>query len=526
MRRKPIALIMVASALLLMLLPALVSASPAAMPPHQDSGPELLKNPGLDGPMWFKSQCCGEDGLPISEVQIADGWTGWWLQIPPSYIVLPENCQVKKVDYGCYWMRPEFVDSVRTGSTNRIYSGNNSQKYFSFGRMHEAGLYQRVTGVAPGTRLHFSVFMSAWMCMDPANCKGGYLSDQPTTMHMRVGIDPTGGTSPFSSNIVWSGEVDSFDRWTQYSVEAVAQSESVTVFTHTRPEWMTSRQNNDVYVDEASLKAVGEPVTSTTATPGSGAAPAAPPPANPPAQAPAPVTRPQNTQRSDGATVHSVQAGDTLFGIALAYGVTVDQIMQLNNLQPGDYLQIGQELIVKGPVKPPTPTVAPQPTVPPAAAATQPTVVAAAPAPGGLCVQAFNDRNGNGLYDESEELVANVKFTVMSGDTPAATYTTSGVDEPYCFTGLSPRAYTVRVEPPKNYAPTTDEQMGVALAAGQTANVSFGARLPGGQAPPAGSVGVASLLTRYKGVLIGIGGVGVLLIAGIASFAVISRRKS
>jgi LysM repeat protein len=526
MRRKPVILMTVASAVLLMLLPALALAAPEAMPPRQVSDLELLKNPGLDGPMWFKSQCCGEDGLPINEVQIADGWTGWWVQIPPSYVVLPENCQIKKVDYGCYWMRPEFVDAVRTGSTNRIYSGNNSQKYFSFGRMHEAGLYQRVSGIVSGTQLHFSVYMSAWMCMDPANCKGGYLSDQPTTMHMRVGIDPTGGTNPFGPNIVWSREVDSFDHWTQYSVEAVAQSESVTVFTHTRPEWMTSRKQNDVYVDEASLKAVGEPGAALTTTPGSSAAPATPASADPPAQAPVPVARQQNTQRPDGTTVHSVQAGDTLFGIALAYGVTVDQIMQLNNLQPGDYLQIGQELIVKGPANPSTPTAAPPPRVPPAAASPQPTVVAAAPAPGGLCVQAFNDRNGNGLYDENEELVANVKFMVMSGDTQTAVYTTSGVDEPHCFAGLPPRAYTVRVEPPKNYVPITDQQMGVALAAGQTANVSFGAQLPGGKATSAGAVDVASLFARYKGALFGLGGVGVLLIAGIVGFIVISRRKS
>jgi len=527
MPRRPIALIAVALTLLLMLLPALASARLEAIPLRQGSGPELLKNPGLDGPMWFKSQCCRDDGLPIPEVQVADGWTAWWLQIPPSYVVLPEICQIKKVDYGCYWARPEFVDSARTGAANRIFSGNNSQKYFSFGRMHEAGLYQRVAGIAPGTLLHFSVYMSAWMCADSANCKGGYLSDRPTTMHMKVGIDPTGGASPVSPNVVWSVEVDSFDHWTQYSVEAVAQGDSVTVFTHSRPEWTSPTMDNDVYVDEASLMAVGTPGPPLTTTPGSDSATAAPPTA-PAAQALVPVTRPQNTQRPDGSTVHTVQAGDTLFGMALAYGVTVDQIMQLNNLQAGDYLQIGQELVVKGPAGPPTPTAAPQPTAAPTAAALpQPTPVAAVLAPSGLCVQAFNDRNGNGLYDNNEELIANVKFIVMADDTQAATYMTNGVDEPHCFTDLPSRAYTVRVEPPMNYVSTTDEQVGVALAAGQTANVSFGTQPPGGKgpAPAAGSGGTTSLLTRYGGVLAGVGGLGVLLVAGIVGLFVISQRK-
>lgn len=524
MRRKLVTLIAVVSAGL-MILSALASANLEAAPLGQDIGPELLKNPGLDGPMWFKSQCCGPDGLPINEVQIADGWTGWWLQTPPGYIVLPENCQIKKVDYGCYWMRPEFVDSARTGASNRIYSGNNSQKYFSFGRMHEAGLYQRVTSVTPGTLLRFSAYMSAWMCVDPANCKGGYLSDQPTTMHLRVGIDPTGGTSPLSSNVVWSIEVDSFDHWTRYSVEAVAQSDSVTVFTHSRPEWMSPRQHNDVYVDEASLTAVGTPGPSPTAMGDENAALAAPA-ANPPAQPVGPVTRAQNVVRPDGSTVHTVQPGDTLFGMALAYGVTVDQIIQLNRLNAGDFLQIGQEVVIKGPANPATPAPAPQPAAAPAATALpQQTAVAAALAPGGLCIQAFNDRNENGLYDNDEELVANVKFAVMEGEAESATYTTNGVDEPHCFSNLPARAYTVRIEPPNDYVPTTDEQIGVALAAGQTASVSFGARPSVGRSALSAPGSLSSLFARYRGIVLGAGGIGVLLVAGMVGFFVISQRK-
>jgi LysM repeat protein len=248
------------------------------------------------------------------------------------------------------------------------------------------------------------------------------------------------------------------------------------------------------------------------------------------------VTQPQNTQRPDGSTVHVVQSGDTLFGMALAYGVTVDQIMQLNHLQPGDFLQIGQELIVKGPTNPPTPTSAPEPAVasqPTAAAsaaqAPQPTAVAAVPAPGGLCVQAFNDRNHSGVYDGAEELVASVKFTVLAGFDQVATYTTTGVNEPYCFENLPPRAYTVRIEPPKGYVPTTDEQIGVALAAGQTANVSFGTQPPSGKGQPqsasAGSSDTTNLFVRYRGAIVGLCGVGVLLIAGIVGFAFVSRRK-
>jgi LysM repeat protein len=359
-------------------------------------------------------------------------------------------------------------------------------------------------------------------------CKGGYVSDKPTLMHPKVGIDPTGGTNPFSPDIVWSPEVETFDHWTQFSVEAVAKGDTLTVFTHSRPEWKdAARNNNDVYLDDASLTAIGAPPPSPTSTVGAAGAPPAPPTSEP--KPPSLVVRPQGNQRADGTVVHTVQKDDTLFGIALAYGVTVDEIVQLNHLQTGDFLQIGQELIVKGSAAP-APAPATQPT---AASQLQPTAVrpqpasAASRATAGLCVQAFNDRNSNGVYDGNEELVSNIKFTVLSGQDEVAAYTTNGVDEPYCLTGLSSGAYTVRIEAPKNYVATTDQQMGVALASGQTANVSFGVQAPGGRggAPAATDAERGNLFTRYGGVMAGIGGLGALLVAGAAGFVFLSRRK-
>ena len=514
----------------LILTPAFALAGPAAMPPAQAEGPNLLQAADFEGGGTAWPQ---QDG--IGEVQVAPGWRAYYLDVPPSYITVPDFCYDpltgKRMDNGCFWARPEFRDVTLKFQPNRIHGGQRAQKYFTYGRMHEAGLMQRVTGVVSGTLYHFSIYMQAWMCMDYIEaCKGGYVSDKPTQMHLKVGIDPAGGTNPFGSDIVWSPEVESFDRWTQYSVEAVARSDALTVFTRSRPEWKDmARQNNDVYLDDASLTAVGPPPPSPTATTGT-EAPAAPAQA----LAPAPeqqtfAVRPQGNQRSDGTVIHVVQKDDTLFGIALAYGVTVDDIVQLNHLQAGDFLQIGQELIVKGSAAP-VPTsnsmttpqsaaVAPQPT----SAASQAAVVA--PGKAGLCIQAFNDRNGNGIYDENEELVANVQFTVMSGTDQAAAYTTNGVDEPHCLTSLSSGVYLVRIEAPKNYVATTDEDMGVALAPGQTANVSFGVQPPGGKGAAQAANESGNLLNRYGGTIGGICGLGVLLIVSIGGFAFLSRRK-
>ena len=43
---------------------------------------------------------------------------------------------------------------------------------------------------------------------------------------------------------------------------------------------------------------------------------------------------------------HTVQRGDTLYGIAKKYGVPISKIKELNNLSDNN-LEIGQELIIK-----------------------------------------------------------------------------------------------------------------------------------------------------------------------------------
>ncbi len=60
--------------------------------------------------------------------------------------------------------------------------------------------------------------------------------------------------------------------------------------------------------------------------------------------------------------VHVVQPGDTLLGIALRYGSTVEVIMSANEIDDPLALQVGQELIVPIGTPTPTPTLTPHPT--------------------------------------------------------------------------------------------------------------------------------------------------------------------
>ena len=515
--QKLVALAILASLLMLALAPSRVLAGSSLAPVQQEAN--LLQNGDFEG---------GGDTWPfyngVAEVQVPPGWKAYYADVPPPYVVRPEYCydmvtpKPKPMDNGCFWARPEFRDiKTGAGTANRIHSGVRAQKYFTYGRMHEAGLFQQVTGITPGAQLRFSVYMQAWMCNDfLAACDGGRKSQNSTTMHLRVGIDPTGGTNPYGPNVIWSREVDSFDYWTLYKVEAVVQGDTATVFTHSRPEWVDfARVNNDVYVDDASLVVVDKSQAAPAPTAASQTLPPAQPAAN--SQPKQFTVRLQQSQRPDGSLVHVVQKDDTLFGIALAYGVTVDDIMRLNRLKADDYLQLGQELIVKSPAVTLTPNVS-QPTSAPTFGSDQATPVAAAARPVGLCVQAFNDKNGNGLFDVNEERVSGAKFTVMAGASEMAAYTTDGVDKPFCFSTLPARSYTVRIEPPRNYVATTDSQVGVALAAGQTANISFGTR------PFSKGTSDQTATQPSAPTGLGAGVVGLVIVAGAVAYAVLRRK--
>lgn len=342
-------------------LPAWALASP---PPQEQVSGNLLVDGDFEAPPTWPFQ----DG--IGEVQIAPGWRAFYLDAAPSYVRPPINCSEHPKDTSCFWMRPEFRDN--SAFANRTRSGERSQKYFSYGRMHEAGLLQQVRGLPPGARVRFSIWMQAWMCSDPDACgKSGERSDAPADMHLRVGIDPLGGTDPFTSTVAWSAEKPAWDKFVQFEVETTAIGDTVTVFTHSRAEWEWARKSNDVYLDDASLVVVGA-FTTPTAT------------------ATSALTA---TPFPDGAITYTVQMGDTLFDIALKHSIHVTDLLELNRITTATELFLGQPLVVRivpatstpaAPVLEPSATPAPSATPQPAVTLTPAPTFTAAPAPATL----------------------------------------------------------------------------------------------------------------------------------------------
>jgi LysM repeat protein len=255
-----------------------ISMTASASPLNAD-GPNLLTNPGLEGS--YNQQCSLIGNPPWVQVvptcdpknfdnqkmslwataQVPFGWSAWWREPnhdfadPNYYNDYPAYCDYdKKAAEGCVpWHNPEFRDTAggpqETGPERRM-EGDNSQKYFTFYTIHEAGLYQVVSGVKPGQRVRFSAYMEAWS----SNANNPDHSEGQPTMGMQVGIDPYGGNNPWSANIIWAPVQESFDHFSQFIVEAVARNSVVSVWTKSRPFF--PQEHNDVYVDAASLNVV------------------------------------------------------------------------------------------------------------------------------------------------------------------------------------------------------------------------------------------------------------------------------
>lgn len=269
----------------------IITPSPSPIAPQVQVLSTTLQNGNFEGLFTVRGNA----------VTVAQFWNPWQLNAPPCRpgsagcdIPCPSNCGAcGSRDQGCFWAQPEFAAAYRPDYPGppRSFNGLWAQKFFVFGREGSGGLYQQVQ-VSARAILTFTAHFEAWQCLegdscnyerltippsinhpnpiysperatllkdewgcsDVKTCRYWTISDLPYAMHMKVGIDPTGGISPTASTVIWGKEIESFDYWSRAIVTATTRGGVVTVFTSGSPTFDFARLNNDVYIDDATLQ--------------------------------------------------------------------------------------------------------------------------------------------------------------------------------------------------------------------------------------------------------------------------------
>lgn len=216
----------------------------------------LLKNPGFEGNWWRRTHT----GQEFGEIYVPEHWVAFWKEGGP----VPHD-PGNPIGYGRPEMHvinrePPFLDPLR------IQRGNRGLKFFSFYRIHDAGVYQRVEGITAGTKLRGTGFAHAWSSMqDNPRASAGVgegpyfvrATDYDRTDGVRnftfsIGIDPTGGTDPWASTVIWGEGAHIYNTHAQVPpVEVVAQGTTVTFFARSAVLWPF--KHCDAYMDEMEL---------------------------------------------------------------------------------------------------------------------------------------------------------------------------------------------------------------------------------------------------------------------------------
>lgn len=451
----------------------------------------LLRDPGFEGTAMKQVIYDEASGTRFS---VSADWNGWYTESP--HVQDWQN------------LVPNGTGRNNTGA-GFVRSGGRSAELSRGYSTFTAALYQTV-GVPAGS----NVVGSAWYVMDLS------LNDNPNS-RARVGIDPNGGTNPYDSDVVWSawgGNQIATNGFKQLTVQATATANTVTLFlfaTQTVPS-----EQNGIFWDDAQLY-IG----------GSGGANAAADPASTPVPAATPVPQtvpnvvPQGAQ-DDGSIVHSVQPGDTINSIAVAYGVSSAQIIELNNLANPRLISVGQRLlIVEGsgsetaddtetdseaaadtgtssetdaeettdresaseseeteeptpePTATPAPTSTPVATSPPAPVAEADTESSLdlASNVASLCVMIYDDANGDTTQQNDELAMPGGVITLQKDGAEVDSFVTSDSPNPSCFTELEPGQYIVDAGAPAGYTLLPSGRSRPNLPAGQEIHIAFAA---------------------------------------------------
>ncbi len=469
--------------------------TPTPGPPPKDPR-NLLENPSFEVP--FEQQVTDTGGGLI-----ANGWQAWWYD-----------------DAGDNFDTPEYKQADISIDPNRIRSGGHAQQYFRPWARHRAGVYQ-VVEVPENSIVQFSIYGHTWSTnAENPNPRDSFDGGDPGQVDMRVGIDPTGKENPFSTDVRWSATKEVYDDYERFSLQVQADGDEVTVFTYSSPRWPWA--TNNVYWDDAALIVVREGQVLSTDDDDDDSVDN-----SPVLQEPTPDTLPDleifledvvpaETQpaRDDGSQYHTVQPGESLLKIAVAYGISPNELRAQNGLTT-ETIFVGQELFISDGGA----TAEPQET-------DEGQEPAAAGILGQICFTVFVDTNGDGQWGTGEPLVEGGLLD-LTGE-QSATLSTTVTQAAQCFSDLPSGDYSVDVNLPEGLELAGQSSYSVSMSQGS--EVAFNVPVVNPSEPPeeveAAEVDSAPETTNAPDVpVIGVVAVFVVaLLGGVGTYFFITSR--
>lgn len=491
----------------------LITVTITLLPIHaRAQGQNLLKNPG------FEEGHYNQDG--IVEITVPNDWRMHWSNRESNI-------------FGGYaeTARPETVVWNISGAPDHERDlfwkdGNFTVKIFKGWAPMWAAMSQDVGGLEVGRR--YRLVAPVYIDMVAEYVRGQKVAPVDGRQgRVRLGASPVGAAWRDEANINYSGW------WTGENISPfyLAYPTFIHEFTATAPEmtvWIEvasnyPHPNNGFFIDTVGLYAL-EDVDQAVAAGGGqseqpqaagGGAPSSAPPAAP---------LPTPTPRADGAVVHIVQSGDSFWSLAIQYaetmGLTAEEALQaipeLNNNPL--VISTGMELIIVPPSEGGQ-AVADAPAdanegageTTESESATQPdegdseeaadattgeseqeasdttdtgnsrspiAEVLPQVSPGSICVQVFEDINGDAARAEQDESpMSDQAITLSQSGNTITTYITDGSSEMHCFENLETGTYQVQIFPTADYMVTGDDSWAVAIAEGVMIPVSFGLQL-------------------------------------------------
>lgn len=475
MKKKHLAIMMI----LVVILLVIGELNPAgALPVHQEGN--LLNNASFEQPFVNGA---------------ADGWSTW-------------HQETEKTDDQClsgYHYVPKW--NLETNSINVLdgiasqYIGNNWDTW-------GGGVYQTVD-VTPGTTYRFSFFAKGRTSNETAPSP----SDSGINMNIRAAIDPNGGTQWDDADVVWGTASSPHDNWQQFSVEATATGDKMTLFTSADlgvVDVNQCRQFLDTWYDKAELIPVAGTELPAAADSAASSATIC---VNAFHDTNANGIHDPNERYMTDVTI-TVANQNAIVGSVISDGTESPKCFQ--NLEPGTY-QVAQQV-------PPQLQMTSAANVAVEAAADVTVNVAfgsrvrgepiaeaspgesatggsqaegpTGPTSGGMiCVNAFHDENANAIIDPNEGYMAGVTLTLASDGEVVGEVVSTGSGTPQCFDNLVPGQYEISQKVSGPLELTTADRIVLAIAEGQALQVDFGSRLStadSGSTPPTADQGASN----------------------------------